>query len=379
MAKDYYDVLGVKRDASQDDIKRAYRELAMRYHPDRNKSKDAEEEFKRINEAYAVLSDEEKRRQYDAYGPEQFNQRYSTEDIFRNFNFEDIFRNLGINIGGMDVGGSSGDIFDTLFGFSGGRRAADMGSDILAHASITLEEAARGTHKTLMIRHVKKCSRCGGSGAEPGSEIIRCRACGGAGTKKVTRRTPFGVMQTITTCQECGGTGKAFEEACTVCHGHGRVQAEDRVDITIPAGADTGMRLRLRGMGDYGRGRSGDAYVEISVQGNRTFTRRGDDLYIEFHIPFYVAALGGTVTVPTLEGEERLRIEEGAQSGDVIRMRGHGMPRLNSSARGDEVVSITVDTPRNLSAEQRELMKKLAELGGGMDGYTGKKRKFGLF
>ena len=382
MAKDYYDVLGVKRDASQDDIKRAYRELAMRYHPDRNKSKDAEEKFKEINEAYAVLSDPEKRQQYDAYGPDQFNQRYSREDIFRNFDFEDIFRSMGLNIdfGGGGFG-SPDDIFDSMFGIrsGGARRNVDVGNDILVHASVSIGEAASGTQKTIQIKHIKKCPRCNGGGAEPGSDIVTCATCRGNGQVKATSRTAFGIMQTISTCPKCGGSGKNFKDPCKECGGRGRVQEEDRVDLKIPKGINSGMRLRLRGMGDYGRDRQGDAYVEISVQKSKVFERDGDDVYVNFRIPFYLAALGGKITVPTLSGDLEVNVPEGTQSGDRIAIDGKGMPKLSGGGYGDEIVNIIVEIPKHLTAEQRELMRKLAESGGDIGSHVDKKRKFGIF
>jgi molecular chaperone DnaJ len=379
MTNDYYSVLGVGKNASIDDIKKAYRNLALKYHPDRNKSKDAEEKFKEINEAYAVLSDPEKRRQYDSYGPEQFNQRYSREDIFRDFNFEDIFRSMGIN---FDFGGagfeSSDDMLNNLFGFGGGRRQnMDIGNDILVHVTISLEDAARGTQKTVAIKHIKECPRCRGAGAEPGTGTVTCPTCKGGGQVKATTRTAFGIMQTISTCPKCGGRGKTFKEPCSECSGRGRVQEEEKVDMRIPKGVDSGMRLRLRGMGDYGRDRHGDAYVEVTVQKSKTFERRGDDIYVDVNIPFYLAALGGRVAVPTLNGEIEVPVSEGTQSGDKLTIEGKGMPRFNSNAYGDEVVSLIVDIPRRLSTEQRELMKKFAETDGGS--YNDRKRKFGIF
>ncbi len=382
MADDYYKVLGVSKDASPDDIKRAYRNLALKYHPDRNKNDDAEEKFKEINEAYAVLSNPEKRQQYDVYGPDQFNQRYSRDDIFRNFNFEDIFRSMGLNIDfGGEGFGNADSIFDAMFGVrsGGNRHNVDMGNDILVHANINIEEAAKGVQKRIQMRHIKKCSRCNGGGAEPGSDIITCNACKGTGQTKSTARTPFGIMQTISTCTKCSGSGKIFKSPCKECGGRGRVQKEEKIDINIPKGIDSGMRLRLRGMGDYGRDREGDAYVEVAVQKSKTFDRRGDDVVVNYRIPFYIAALGGKIVVPTLNGEAEMAVPEGTQNGDRLTIYGKGMPKMNGGGFGDELIDITIDIPKHMTAEQKELMKKLAQTDGGADGYMDKKRKFGIF
>jgi molecular chaperone DnaJ len=368
MAKDYYDVLGVKKSASADEIKDAYRNLALKLHPDVNKDKAAEEKFKEVNEAYAVLSDPEKRSQYDAYGPAAFNQRYTQEDIFRNFDVESIFRNMGIDFG------FDNDIVSQMFGF-GPQRGADAGNDILARVDVTLQEAAHGASKTLGVRHIKACDRCSGKGYEPGTKLIKCESCGGTGQLRVTRRTPFGVMQTIGTCPKCGGSGKAFEKACKACNGRGSVQAEEKIDVTIPKGVMTGTRLRLRGMGDFGKGRRGDLYIDISVQRDREFAREGDNVQADLHIPLHIALLGGEMDAPTLDGDKKVRIEEGTQNGSKIVLRGCGMPHFNGSGSGDEILNITIDMPKHLTKEQKELVKRFSDMGEGGD----KKRAFGLF
>ena len=368
--EDFYKILGVEKNATADEIKKAYRNLALKYHPDVNKSKSAEEKFKEINEAYAVLSDAEKRKEYDAYGPEGFNQKFTQEDIFRNFDFEKVFRDFGINFGNDEDFGRG--VFGDLFGFSSNRKEEDQGSSILARADITLEDAYKGTVKKIRLRHVLKCDNCGGSGAEPGSNIIKCDKCGGVGQIKTTRRTMLGIMQTISVCPKCRGTGKIFEKPCRSCGGTGKKVGEQTIDVDIPKGVENGTRLRLRGMGDYGKSGSGDLYVEINVLKNPKFERKGNDLYTELHIPFYTAILGGKVKVQTFEGERELTINEGTQNNSKVTLSNYGMPEPRGNRKGDEVVIIKVDMPKNLSKEQKELIRRFEEL-------DSKKKIFGLF
>lgn len=365
MAKDFYEILGLKKTATLDEIKQAYRKLAMQYHPDRNKSPEAEEKFKEINEAYAVLSNPEKRQQYDSYGPEQFNQRYSEEDIFKGFDFDSIFRNMGFNTGGGFSGfGNIDDVFDNLFGGSSNRQGT-RGNDILAKVRLPLREAVSGVQKTIMLKHIVQCDRCSGSGTEPGSKLITCSTCNGKGQVVNMRRTPFGVMQAITTCPTCGGTGHIAEKKCKKCSGTGRLQKEDMVEVEIPKGIDTGTRLRLRGLGDYGTSRRGDLYVDVEVDTDPVFVRKGDNLVITAHIPFYTAILGGTIEVPTIDGEEKLKIKPGTQSGSTEVLSGKGVPRFNRSGIGDEIIRIHVDLPKKLNAEEEELIRKYVEIAGG--------------
>jgi molecular chaperone DnaJ len=375
MAKDFYDVLGVKKSATLDEIKQAYRKLALQYHPDRNKGKDAEEKFKEINEAYAVLSDPEKRRQYDAYGPDQFNQRFSEEDIFRGFDFQNIFRNMGFDVNDQGFGGFGNidDIFDNLFNRGSQYGQGTRGNDILAKVRISMLEAVNGATKTISLKHIAQCDRCNGTGAEPGSNVIACPTCNGRGQVANARRTPFGVMQTITTCPTCGGSGRVPEKKCKKCSGTGRIQKEDHVEVEIPKGVDTGTRLRLRGLGDYGSSRRGDLYIDIEVEPDPRFKRKGDDLVTTVHVPFYTAILGGTVEVATIDGSEAIKISPGTQSGDTAVIRGKGVPRFNRSGVGDEIIRIQVDTPKKLTSEQAELIKKFAELDGA-DASSKKKR-----
>ena len=374
MAKDFYDVLGVKKGASLDEIKQAYRKLALQYHPDRNKSKEAEEKFKEINEAYAVLSNPEKRKQYDAYGPDQFNQRFSEEDIFRGFDFQNIFRNMGFDVGdqGFSGFGNIDDIFDNLFNRGSQYGQGTRGNDILARIRLSMLEAVNGATKTLTIKHIAQCDRCAGTGAEPGSKVITCPTCNGRGQVANARRTPFGVMQTITTCPTCGGSGKVPEKKCRKCGGTGRIQKDDSVEVEIPKGVDTGTRLRLRGLGDYGTSRRGDLYIDVEVEPDPRFKRKGDDLVTTIHVPFYTAILGGTIKAPTIDGSESVKISPGTQSGDTAVIKGKGVPRFNRAGVGDEIIRIQVDLPKKMTQEQEELIRKYAETEG--DSSSKKKR-----
>ena len=374
MAKDFYDVLGVKKGASLDEIKQAYRKLALQYHPDRNKSKEAEEKFKEINEAYAVLSNPEKRKQYDAYGPDQFNQRFSEEDIFRGFDFQNIFRNMGFDVGdqGFSGFGNIDDIFDNLFNRGSQYGQGTRGNDILARVRLSMLEAVNGATKTLTIKHIAQCDRCAGTGAEPGSKVITCPTCNGRGQVANARRTPFGVMQTITTCPTCGGSGKVPEKKCRKCGGTGRIQKDDSVEVEIPKGVDTGTRLRLRGLGDYGTSRRGDLYIDVEVEPDPRFKRKVDDLVTTIHVPFYTAILGGTIEAPTIDGSESVKISPGTQSGDTAVIKGKGVPRFNRAGVGDEIIRIQVDLPKKMTQEQEELIRKYAETEG--DSSSKKKR-----
>ncbi len=371
MADDeYYNLLGVSKNASLDEIKKAYRQLAMKWHPDRNKDPGAEEHFKKINEAYAVLSNPDKRQAYDMYGPEGFSQRYSPEDIFRGADMERIFREMGFGA----------DIFD-IFGFGSGmggmgrarQTYRDAGSDILASASITLKEAYTGTTKTVSLRHTKQCSLCKGSGAEPGSSKKRCAKCNGSGSVSVTQRSMFGMIRTVTTCDACNGSGEVIDNPCKKCNGSGHESASEKVEIKIPEGIEDGTRLRVPSMGDYGADRTGDLYLDVHVQKDRKFERQGEDLYTEVHVPFYTAILGGTMEIETLSGKKEVGVEKGSQTGTKLILTNEGMPAFRGRGRGDLVVSIIVDMPKHVTKEQQDLIEKFRSLDG-----KGKK-KFGVF
>ena len=367
MATDFYEVLGVKKGAQPDEIKKAYRQLALKFHPDVNKSKEAEEKFKEINEAYAVLSDPEKRKKYDAYGPEGFNQRYTEQDIFRGFDFEKIFRDMGIDFGGDPFGGS---IFDNLFGFGGqAQRSGDYGNDILANITISLKEAVLGTTKSIRVRHVSKCSVCNGTGSE-GGRMVKCPKCSGRGQITVTRKSMFGIIQTVSVCDRCGGSGSVAENPCRSCGGTGKKIADNSIEVSIPKGVDNGSRLRLRGIGDYGRDRSGDLYIDVNVAPDKNFRREGYDIVTDIKVPFYIFVLGGTIKVPTIDGSTDVRIKELQQPGDSIVLRGLGVQHGNSS--GNEVVNLQVEIPKRITKEQKDLIEKFSSI-------DGKKKLFGVF
>lgn len=370
MAEDYYDILGVQKTATTDEIKKAYRNLALKYHPDVNKNKQAEETFKEVNEAYAVLSNPEKRKNYDMYGAEGFQQRYSAEEIFRGTNFEDLFREMGINFG-FDTSGIFGGAFGQGFGPS-----ADRGNDLLYSMEISLEEAASGTRKEISVKHVRKCEKCRGSGAEPGSRITKCPECNGSGRVARTTNTIFGRMQTITTCQRCGGRGKSYEKRCRACGGSGGAVGIDKVEVSVPAGIRDRMRLRLEGLGDYGKDGTGDLYMEIRIASHRYFARKDDDIYVDVTVPFYLASLGGEVEVPTLSGKKTVTIEPGTQPNTQKTLRGSGIKHFRSNSYGDEIVNIKIEIPKSLSSEKRDLMEKFKALDKGQDE---SKKKFGFF
>ena len=358
--RDYYDILGVSRDASKEDIKRAYRRLALKYHPDRNKSKEAEEKFKEISEAYAVLSDEEKRRQYDMYGHAGIDQRYSYEDLFRNADFGDIFRDLGFDFGfGLE------DIFERFFGGGGGRsrsyrrRGADLRSDV----EITLEDAYHGKTLELKIPRTEKCDLCNGTGAKPGTSPKPCPQCGGTGQIRRTQRTPFGVFTQVTVCPRCNGKGTVIDTPCPKCGGTGVIQKTRTIEVKIPKGVDDGAQLRLSGEGEAGKngGQPGDLYIVMHIKPDSRFKRDGDDLYTEKRITIPEAALGTTVKIETIDGKVDLKIPPGTNSGDIIKIKGKGMPRINRFGYGDMFVKIQVETPRKLSRRAKKLLEELKE------------------
>lgn len=373
MKRDYYEVLGVSKDASKADIKKAYRRLALKYHPDKSDDPDAEEKFKEISEAYAVLSDDQKRQQYDRFGHAGIDSRYSYQDIFRGADFSDIFRDLGFDFGFSDL-------FQQFFGGRGrqGGRRRPRGSDILYRLTISLEEAYRGGEKDITLTRKERCPRCQGSGKTEKSTVVTCSACQGTGQARQSQRTPFGHFTQITICPQCNGEGQRIEHPCSACQGSGVVKRQRTITVTIPPGVDSGMRLRLAGEGEAGEqgAPSGDMFVEVYVEENPRFRREGSTLYTIKHISFPQAALGSRVEVETLDGTQELRIPPGTQSGDSFTLKGKGMPRLRGGGQGNLVVEVTVDVPRKLSARERELVEQLARE---MDGGTEKSRGAKLF
>ena len=358
--RDYYEILGVSREATKEEIKRAYRKLAMQYHPDRNKSPDAEEKFKEISEAYGVLSDDEKKRQYDMFGHTGVSQRYTREDIFRTIDFDDIFGDMGF--GGFES------IFERFFGgnpFSQRtyRQGSVRGSDLSYILDVSFEEAFSGVEKTIHIPRMEKCGACHGTGAKPGTSSITCLTCNGSGQVRYTRKIGFGQFTTVTTCSRCRGEGKIIENPCPTCHG-GIVKKKRRITLKIPPGVDTGSRIRLSGEGDAGRkgGPPGDLYVVVRVKPHDFFVREGDDLLCEVPITFSQVALGAEMEISVLDGRTVIRVPSGIQSGTLLRLRGKGMPRLRGYGRGDLHVRIVVKTPKKLSKEEKALFQRLAEL-----------------
>ena len=345
MAQDHYAVLGVSRDASADEIKRAYRRLAREHHPDANQTDpEAEERFKEISRAYETLADPEKRQRYDMFGDERAGAA-----------------------GFSDFGGIS-DLFASFFGggFGGGpqRHGPTRGADILAEVELTLEEADRGIEREVEVATLGECDVCNGSGAAPGTFPTRCSECGGTGEQRQVRRTMFGNVITASTCVRCGGRGEEIVSPCERCGGRGRVEVTDTLTVQIPAGVDNGAQLRVSGRGEAGvrGGRTGDLYIGIRIRQHAVFQRAGDDLGCEVPVPMTVAALGGTVEVPTLTGPEELDVEAGTQSGEVVRLKGKGMTRLNGRGRGTLVALLKVETPTDLNEKQAALLQELARL-----------------
>jgi molecular chaperone DnaJ len=356
--RDYYEVLGVGRDASLDEIKKAYRRLAVQYHPDKNPDMpEAEELFKEASQAYAVLSDAEKRARYDRFGHQGVaGNGFSGFDPAAFGDFADILGDL--------FGFSFGDIFGARRG--GGRTGRRRGHDLQYRLRISLEEAARGVKRTIRIPRMEGCSTCNGSGSEPGTTPESCSTCGGNGQVMFRR----GFLSVAQTCPSCGGAGRVNRNPCAGCGGRGRVETEANLEVSVPAGVDTGMRLRLTGEGEAGSqgGPPGDLFVVLAVDQHDRFVREGADLHVEQPISVFRAMLGGSLEVETILAEKReLRVEAGSQPGDVIRLRGDGMPQLDTTRSGDLHVHLQVVIPKKLSAEQRQLIADAAEHGEGLD------------
>ena len=360
--RDLYEVLGVSKDASDADIKRAYRRLSKQYHPDINKEAGAEEKFKEIAEAYEILSDSQKRAAYDQYG----HASYDPNSGFSGGGFGG-FEGFG-GFGGQGFSGSyTGgfeDIFDTFFGGGGGRRGnrANMprqGADLQYVMDLTFEEAIFGKEEVIHYHRNAECETCHGTGAKPGTDPVTCSKCHGAGVINVERATPFGRMMSQTTCDVCGGTGQEIKEKCETCHGHKHVEETHKVKVKVPAGVENGNQMPLRGQGEAGEngGPYGDLYVIFHVGKSDTFEREGADIFYELPINFAQAALGDEVDVPTVHGKVKLKVPAGTQSGTVLRLRGKGAPRLRGSGMGDQHVTVRVVTPKHLTDKQREAMQ----------------------
>ncbi|MBW2077718.1 MAG: molecular chaperone DnaJ [Deltaproteobacteria bacterium] len=345
--RDYYEILSIPRNASDEEIKKSYRQLAMKYHPDRNPGdKEAEERFKEAAEAYEVLRDPEKREIYDHYGHAGLQ-----GTGFQGFrDFDDIFSSFG-------------DIFEDFFGFGSGfrsRRRARKGADIQYDLKLSFFEASFGAEKEIEVPRLEACQRCDGSGVEPGFQRETCRACGGRG--QIVRSQGF--IRVATTCSNCGGTGEIITNPCKQCNGTGRVQVKKEINMKIPPGVKTGINLRLSGEGERSPngGPPGDLYVQIHVEPHEFFEREGDDVICRVPVSFVDAALGTTVEIPTLEGTEKMHIPEGTQPGDILRLRGKGIPGLGGRGRGDQIIVLDVKIPKNMTRDQRELLREFARL-----------------
>jgi len=378
--RDYYEILRVKKSAGLDEIKKAYREAALRYHPDRvphEQKKEAEEKFKEISEAYAVLSDSQKRALYDQYGHAGIDQRYAYEDIFKGADFSSIFEDLrDFGVGGglfEDIFSDLGfDIFGTRTRRGGAR--ARRGRDLEVTVSITLEEAAFGAEKTVTIPRYETCSTCSGSGAKPGTKKITCPQCKGAGRTVVSS----GFFQLAQTCSRCQGEGQIIQSPCPDCRGEGRTKETHKIKVKIPGGVDTGSHLRIRGEGEAGSAGRGDLYVIIEVAPHSLFQRHNNDILTEITITLSKAILGAEVEVHTLEGKVEMKIPAGTQSGKIFRLRGKGIPDLHGRGTGDELVRVNIEIPAKLSPEQRKLIEEFARLSGediGKESFTDRIKK----
>ena len=353
--RDYYEVLGVSKGASDDELKKAFRKEAKKYHPDLHPGdKEAEAKFKEVNEAYEVLSDSEKRQRYDQFG------------------HAGVDPNFGAGGGGGFGGGFGdfGDIFSDIFGggfggFGGGsrRNGPRRGADVRQTVTISFEEAAFGCKKKINVNKQEKCSTCGGNGAKPGPSPETCPHCHGTGQIQTQQRTILGYMTNVTTCPHCNGTGKQIKEPCRDCRGTGKVRVAKTVEIDIPAGIDDTQTMQMSGHGEAGErgGPNGDLLITIRVRPHAMFERRDNDIYLNMPITFVQAALGATLTVPTLDGIVEYDIPEGTQSGTRFRLRGKGVPFIRGKGRGDQYVTVTVEVPKNLSSKQKELLKEFDE------------------
>ncbi|MBR4890676.1 MAG: molecular chaperone DnaJ [Clostridia bacterium] len=357
--RDFYEVLGVSKTATDDELKKAYRKLAKQYHPDLNPDdKTAEQKFKEVSEAYEILSDKQKRANYDRFGHAGVDPSYGAGQGggFGGF-------------GGFDMGDIFGDIFGGFGGGFGGfssrgnqSRGPQRGSNISAHVTISFEEAAFGCEKEISIYRIETCPDCNGTGAKPGTEIKTCTVCGGSGQVRTTQRTILGNMQTVTTCTACGGRGSVAVEPCPKCAGKSKIKKARKIKVKIPAGIDDEQTISLSGQGNVGEkgGPNGDLYVSVSVRPSADFKRSGFDVSYDLKISFADAALGATVEVPTLDGKVKYDIPEGTQPGTVFRFKGKGIPYLKRSGRGDQYVRVNIEVPKHLSSRQKELLREFA-------------------
>jgi molecular chaperone DnaJ len=364
--RDYYEILGTQKKATLEEIKKAYRELALRFHPDRvptEQKKESEEKFKEISEAYAVLSDSSKRALYDQYGHSGIDQKYAYEDIFKGADFNSVFQDLS------DYGFGGG-IFEEIFGdlgfdiFGSGSRGrtarSRRGRDLQIAVSIALEEAASGIEKSISLPRYEFCPSCSGSGAKPGTKKATCSQCRGSGRVVVAN----GFFQMAQSCPKCNGAGTIIQSLCPECHGQGKVKTTTKIKVKIPPGVDEGSQLRVRGEGEAGTAGRGDLYVVIEVRPHQVFQRHGNDILTEISISLSKAVLGGEVEVPTLSGRVSMKIPSGTQSGKVFRIKEKGIPDVHSRDVGDELVKVNIEIPRSLNSQQLRLMEEFARASG---------------
>ena len=360
MPKDYYSILGVSKNANDDEIKKSFRRLAHEHHPD--KGGDASK-FKDINEAYQILGDKQKRQTYDQFGSAAFENggggAPGGPGGFGGGGFD-------FNFQGQDFGDLN-DVLGEMFGFGGGRggRRESRGKNIEMDVELSFHESVFGVDKTLKLYRQLTCSHCKGEGAEPGTKVNECKTCGGSGQVRQAQRTMFGTMQTVVECKECHGRGKKPEKECKACSGHGVERREQSISIHIPAGVDSGAMLQVAGEGEApaGGGRAGDLFIRVHVQPHKDFVRKGYEIVSEMAIPFTVLSLGGTIHVPTIDGDESVRVAEGTQDGTLITIRNKGVPHGRSGNRGNHIVRLTADIPRKLSKEQKALLEQLRNTG----------------
>ncbi len=353
---DLYAELGLSKGATAEEIKKAYKKLARQYHPDVNKDSGAEDKFKRVQKSYDILSDPQKKAQYDQYGISDDSPGGGAGGF-------------GGGFGGFGGSGDFEDIFDAFFGGNrsgGGRqkRGPARGDDLRYDLEITLEDAAKGLEKNIDVYHLESCQRCSGSGAQPGTEASTCGKCNGSGQIRVVQRTFLGSFQQVATCNECSGTGKVIKHQCLVCHGEGLEKKKKSISVKIPAGVESGVRLRVTGEGNHGEhgGPAGDLYVFIEVRDSVFFERNGDDVSVELRVPYTQLILGTEIVVPTLFGDANLKVPAGTKSGTKFRMKGKGIPHLKGFGTGDQYVILQADLPEKITGKEKELVEELAKL-----------------
>ncbi|MDF2502852.1 molecular chaperone DnaJ [Clostridium sp.] len=373
--KDFYEVLGLQKGASDDEIKKAFRKLAIKYHPDKNQgNKEAEEKFKEINEAYQVLSDPQKKAQYDQFGTADFNGAGPGAGGYGGFDG---------GAGGFDFS-DLGDIFGSFFGggFSQGggtrRNGPERGNDMEYSINLTFEEAVFGVDKEISITRSENCETCHGTGAKPGTTAKTCSKCHGTGRIRVQRNTPLGNFVSEATCDKCGGKGKIISDPCPDCHGSGAQRKKRKITVKIPAGVDTGNVIPLRGHGEHGKngGPTGDLYINIRVMPHKIFKRQNFDIFIDTHVSFADATLGIEIKVPTIDGDVKYTVPSGTQPGTRFRLKGKGVPRVNGSGRGDQYVRVIVDIPKSLNEKQKEALRMFQEASGETNEDDSKKSSF---